>query len=140
MSDFCKVDEFMPHTLRNPQFLNIQLLPSELKVQVKSSIEQHINWIKDWAEEHPPSQTEEQLKEFEERMGHLSLAHKTPYAKLNMVLNQFENCTVYMNSEDKTDLQDEFIAFNKKLDVLRNESTQETFPELAPIFTSRTIE
>lgn len=136
-SDFCKIDEFMPHTLRIPQFLDVQILPSELKQQAKEIIENHIEWVKDWAEKHPPSQTEEQLKEFKERMGHLSLKHETPYAKLNMVLNEFANCVSYMNAGDKSALQQEFVDYNTKLDTLRNESTQETFPELKPIFTNQ---
>jgi hypothetical protein len=138
-SDFCKIDEFMPHTLRSPKFLDVQILPPELKAKAKERFENHIEWVKEWAENHPPIQTEEQLKEFEERMGHLSLKHETPFAKLNMVLNEFSNCISYMSANDQSALQKEFVEFNTQLDELRNESTPDTFPELKVIFENQAI-
>ena len=44
----------------------------------------------------------------------------------------------FMNLEDHSHLLDEFISYNKKLDSIRNQSSEEVFPELKEIWYPRT--
>jgi radical SAM protein with 4Fe4S-binding SPASM domain len=131
----CSIDEFMPHTLRSPNYLSITTLPLALKDQARQELTEHIAWIKQWAAQHPPKlPSEVQLNEFKERFNHLSIPQETEHLKLNILLNEFQNCITYMESADNSHLLPEFIAYNEQLDVLREEDTRIIFPELATIF------
>lgn len=131
----CDVDEFMPHTLRSPGHLCVTALPIELKKKAQTQLEEHIEWIKNWALLHPPkTPSEEQLREFNERFDHLSIPQETAHLKLNIVLNELKNCIAFMHSTDTSHLLPEFISYNEQLDVLREENTASIFPEIASIF------
>lgn len=135
INQLCNIDEFMPHTLRGPEFLNLTILPLELKKFAEKLIENHIIWIKDWASKNPPlSPSKEQLEQFGEQFEHLSITQETEHLKLNIVINEFKNCITFMNSVDKSNLLPEFIAYNKKLDSLRDEKTSLIIPELSVLF------
>lgn len=131
----CDLDEFMPHTLRSPNYLSVTTLPAELKAKARQALTQHIEWIKNWAVQHPPkSPSEAQINEFKERFDHLSIPMETEHLKLNILLNEFQNCITYMDATDTTNLLPEFIQYNTQLDGLREEITASIFPELASIF------
>lgn len=102
------VDDFMPHTLKNPEIYNIKMLPKELKQQVMDKYTEHLKWLNTFSIENN--------------------------VKLDYVINEFENCLTHMNSEDWSHLIPEFVERSEKLDALRGENTRETFPELAPLF------
>lgn len=102
------VDDFMPHTLKNPEIYNIKMLPPKMKQQVKDRYAEHLAWLRTFSVEN--------------------------HVKLDYVINEFENCLTHMNSEDYTHLIPQFLEKTKRLDELRNENTLETFPELRPIF------
>lgn len=131
----CAIDEFMPHTLRSPNYLSVTTLPATLKLKARQELEQHIEWIKEWALQHPPAAPSEvQLREFTERFNHLSIPKETEHLKLNILLNELRNCMTFMESADTSHLLPEFIAFNTQLDALREEDTKAIFPELADLF------
>lgn len=130
-----EIDEFMPHTLRSPNYLSITTLPIELKDKARRELEEHIQWVKDWALQHPPkSPSEAQLLEFKERFDHLSIPMETEHLKLNMLINEFQNCITFMDASDTAHLLPEFIEYNSQLDRLREEETEVIFPELASLF------
>jgi radical SAM protein with 4Fe4S-binding SPASM domain len=134
-SGLCAIDDFMPHTLRSPNYLSVTTLPAALKDQARQELNKHIEWIKQWAVEHPPaSPSAAQLTEFKERFNHLAIPQETEHLKLNILLNEFKNCITFMDSADSSHLLPEFIAFNEQLDALREEDTRTIFPELAPIY------
>lgn len=134
----CAIDDFMPHILRSPNYLSVTTLPAALKNRAREELTKHIEWIKQWAAQHPPeSPTEDQLNKFKERFNHLSIPQATEHVKLNIQLNEFQNCITFMESSDTSDLLPDFVAFNEKLDELREEDTGAVFPELAPIFSGK---
>lgn len=102
------VDDFMPHTLKNPKIYNIKMLPLEMKQMVMEKYQKHLEWLNTFSVENN--------------------------VKLDYVINEFKNCLTHMNSEDWSHLIPEFKKRTAQLDKLRNEDSKTTFPELARLF------
>jgi radical SAM protein with 4Fe4S-binding SPASM domain len=129
------IDEFMPHILKNPPQLNICILPGEMKAQVASKIEKHIDWIKEYASKNQIKEVSaKKFEKVKERLDWIKVEPVTGNLKLDMVINEFQNCITYMYSRDDSSLLGQFKETCQKLDTLRNENTIATFPELGPIW------
>lgn len=56
----------------------------------------------------------------------------------NYDTSSWDSVINFMNLEDHGHLLEEFISYNKKLDSIRNQSSEEVFPELKEIWYPRT--
>ncbi len=101
-------DDFIPHILKRPERLNIQILPTALKDQVIARYADHLVWLESFQD---PS-----------------------LVKMHITKNEYASVISYIQDSDKTALIPEFIDFTDKLDALRGENFREIFPELAPLY------
>jgi MoaA/NifB/PqqE/SkfB family radical SAM enzyme len=101
-------DDFIPHILKQPQRLSIQILPPALKQQVVARYTAHLAWLDSFDD---PS-----------------------LVKMHIVRNEYASVISFIQDQDKTDLLPDFITFTDKLDALRGESFRDIFPELAAIW------
>jgi len=130
-----QVDEFIPHVLKNPAYYSISILPQQQKQAVEVLLKEHIEWILAYAEQHPPeAPTEEQIAKLGGNLHILNVRHITGHVKLDIQLNELQNCITYMHSRDDSHLIPEFVAHTNKLDELRQEDTRQVIPELAPLW------
>lgn len=103
-----ELDDFLPHLLKSPEKLSIQILNESLKEEVRKIYETHLAW--------------------------LVAQSNSKYQKLQIVIGLFEAVLSYMNAEDKSHLMPEFKTFNDKLDVYREESLVDVLPELTSLY------
>ena len=128
-----KIDDFMPHTLRDPDIYNIQILPRELKLKVEKNIREHVEWIKSYALKNPPME-ESGNPDLMRRLEWIKGSPITGFIKLDIIIREFESCIDFMNSADTSHLIPKLVEKSQALDKLRNEDTLATFPELSLIF------
>ncbi|HHG83751.1 MAG TPA: twitch domain-containing radical SAM protein [Bacteroidetes bacterium] len=133
-SGLIHLDECMPHTLKQPAAYSLRVLPPPLKAEVATKLQAHIDWIVARAKTNPPPPPPAVGNRLKERLSMIKAPHVTGHIKLDMAINEFRKCINFMNSGDDTHLLPEFRALSAQLDTLREENTQETFPELAPLF------
>lgn len=127
-----EIDEFIPHVLKNPLYYNLRILPAALKEKVKDIINNHVDWILKYIENHPPKPPKkEHLEKWKDQLDMLHINKITGHVKLDMLINELKNCIIYMNTRDETHLIPEFTKMSDQLDRLRNENTKEAIPELS---------
>lgn len=102
------IKNIWPNILEQPEYYNIAILPPSLKQKIEQKYRKHIAWL-----EAEPTDDE--------------------YRRA-FVVKEFKHCIEHLNAHDWTHRIGEFKAWCKKLDVLRGESTLETFPELQEVF------
>lgn len=93
----------------NPVFKDYhtaQLLPVYFKIEISKKIKRHIEWL--------ASIKEPEITNFYNDKS----------------INEYKNFLKYLFKEDKSNQLNEFLEFNKKLDISRNTSLYEAFPEL----------
>jgi hypothetical protein len=132
-----KVDEFMPHSLKNPVEYNIRILPTHLKKQAEEKINKHVEWIIAYAKQHPPVEIPLAPEKFEKIKNRLHWIKKNPvtgFFTLDIIINEFQSCITYMNASDESHLIPKFREMSAKLDALRGENTIQVFPELAELW------
>ncbi|PHR37124.1 MAG: hypothetical protein COA38_00090 [Fluviicola sp.] len=135
LSKLISIDEFMPHTLRSPNYLSIRIFPESERETIRKVLEQHIDWVIEYVKEHPPqAPTKAELEQFDGLLDNLGMNETTGHPKIDMQLNEFRNCITYMDSKNDQHLIPEFIAFTDTLDHLRAESTRTVLPELSPLW------
>ena len=126
----CELDQFMPHTLRGPKHLSINILPKALKQDARKKIEMHVEWILSYAKEHPlKAPTPYELEQFGDISGKVNIPHETGHLKLDMVINEFRSSLAYMDFSDCSDQLPAFLSETIALDELRNESFFDIAPE-----------
>jgi radical SAM protein with 4Fe4S-binding SPASM domain len=101
-------DDFIPHILRRPDHLNIQILPAALKTKVIERYTKHLEWLNTF--------DDPQL------------------VKLHITKNEYASVISYIQDKDQAALLPEFITFTQKLDGFRSENFLEVFPELSEMF------
>ena len=102
-----KVDDMIPHLLKQPEIYDIRILPKEIKEKVASIYRQHLIWLDTFDDQE--------------------------FFKLPMVRNEFSQCLEYLWSADCSELIPEFKKHCDQLDRMRKETTLEVFPELESI-------
>lgn len=94
---------FYLNTLHGPEWYQVSVLPTQLKLRVISQIRDHINWL---------SETQDRTFNYDRAVEH------------------WENAINTINSADNTHLIPDFYRFTRLLDSIRNEKFEELFPEL----------
>jgi hypothetical protein len=89
--------------LQKPDWYRIDILPQEIKDQVRKKVLAHIEWLK-------------------------------PYDKLARATSGFNGMLSFMDAMQQQHLLPEFFSQTRKLDVLRQETLFNTFPELEESF------
>lgn len=135
LSKLITIDEFMPHTLRSPNYLSIRIIPENERESIRKNLEEHIAWVIEYVQNNPPqAPTKEELDQFGGLLDNLGMNKITGHLKIDIQLNEFRNCITFMDSKNDEQLIPEFIAFSDKLDLLREESTRTVLPELIPLW------
>lgn len=101
-------DDFIPHILKRPEQLSIQILPAELKRRVIDRYQRHLEWLD----------------------THVSPA----LVKMPITRNEFQSVIPYITDRDKTALIPDFLDFTAKLDSFRGEDFLQVFPELELLY------
>lgn len=107
-SGLVAADDFIPHILKRPERLSIQIMPKVLKDEVVEVYGRHLAW----------------LDSFDD----------PGLVKMPIVRNEYASVIPYIQDKDKSALLPEFIDFTGKLDALRGENFLDVFPELAPMY------
>lgn len=94
---------FYLNVLHAPYYMKTTVLPKEMKERVTEKINKHIEWLE---------QTHMRNFDYEVFMDH------------------WKNAAILMNSADDSHHIPDFYRLTKQLDDIRNESFEETFPEL----------
>jgi hypothetical protein len=94
--------------LIQPLEYNIQILPSNLKMQIKDNLEFHLNWLK----------------------SVLNLENEID----SYCFNQFKSIITFMFAQDKHHEWHKLVARETALDQIRSESFVEIFPEYVEYF------
>jgi radical SAM protein with 4Fe4S-binding SPASM domain len=103
-----KPNDLFLNILHDPSFYNIKALPQHLKEQAKQKFEEHIDWLS-----------------------------KTYTDNLYSVKNTINNSINYMMSEQlEEERLYEMCKQTKQLDIIRNQNTPATFPELEYIWSN----
>lgn len=103
-----KADDFIPHILKRPEQLSIQILPPDLKAKVVERYQQHLEWL--------DSQAAPEL------------------VKMPITRNEYQSVISYINDRDKSELIPKFVEFTTQLDQFRGEDFRKVFPELQALF------
>ena len=117
----------------HPPEYSVTILPPLLKRQAADKITRHIDWLINYAQQHPlvpPSPTRLNHK----NIDWIKAAPVTGHIKLDMVINEYKGCINYMNSKDDSHLIAQFKKNCNDLDKLRKEDTAKIYPELAELF------
>lgn len=96
------------HPLHTPPYLNVKILPLNIKKKIEEKFNDFYSWLDKWAEDNCPEKQERLSKKIRETLG----------AYIN-----------YMNKEDTSELMLEFWRFTRKLDMLRNQKIEDSLPE-----------
>jgi hypothetical protein len=94
---------FYLNTLHEPYWMRTTVLPEDVKREVTTKIENHINWL-----------TETQDHDFH----------------YDVFTDHWRNAITLMNSKDDTAIIPKFYEETRVLDDIRNEKFEEVFPEL----------
>lgn len=133
--NYIQIDEFIPHVLKSPPYYSIRILPAALKSKVKDNFESHIQWIIDYAIKNPPAAPKpEHLHKWGENFELMGIPKVTGHGKLDLQINELQQCLVFMNSSDESHLIPKFIEITDKIDALRNECTPKIIPELQSLW------
>lgn len=133
-----KLDEFIPHVLKSPPYYSIQILPQELKDKAATQLKQHINWIIDYAQQNPPPPPKPgHLQKWGADFDLLGIPKVTGHGKLDIQINELNQCLVFMNSSNQSHLIPDFIRVTEQLDKLREENTRKIIPELEGLWHSQ---
>lgn len=100
------------HTLQEPAFYSIRLLPRSLKDLARERLQAHLCWLGKQAKKDAAGVTFQQHQ-------------------IDAVIQEIEGGNPRASLE-------EFLRESAKVDALRKESIEQVFPELAPIFTEST--
>ena len=103
--------EFHTHSLQEPGFLRSQILPPKLKKRASATIDDYID--------------------------RLTKAGDMNAQDLEIMREKLDGIKAYMNTQDLQQQIGKFKARVEKLDSLRAENSQETFPELREIWTHK---
>ena len=96
------------HPLHTPPYLNVKILPLDVKKKIEEKFNDFYPWVDDWAKKNYPNK--------QERLSR----------KIRESLNSYVD---YMNKEDNSDLMPEFWKFTRKLDKLRNQKIEDSLSE-----------
>lgn len=130
-----QIDECMPHTLKQPQIYNLQMLPPSLKERAANKVEAHIQWILDHLKHNPlPEVNHPDKAIWEAWINRNNIEVVTGHIKLDLVINEFRSAVNFMQADDKTHLIPEFRRVTAQLDALRNENFMLEFPELKDLY------
>ncbi|MCC6372475.1 MAG: twitch domain-containing radical SAM protein [Bacteroidia bacterium] len=130
-----KIDEFIPHVLKSPPYYSIQILPVHLKEKAGKLIQDHIQWVIDYARLNPPeAPKEEHIKKWGGNFDLMGIPKVTGHGKLDIQINELKQCLEFMMSGDKSALIPEFVRISNQLDALRGEDTRASLPELAELW------
>jgi len=130
-----KIDEFIPHVLKNPSYYSIRILPPSLKQRIRNLITDHIHWVVEYAKVNPPDTPKlEHVVKWGGKFELMGIPKVTGHGKLDIQINELNQCLVFMESADESHLIPEFIRVTEELDLLRNESTKKVIPELASLW------
>lgn len=99
---------FIPSMLIQPLEYNIQILPTNLKMQIKDNLEFHLNWLKS-------------VLSFENEID-------------SYCFNQFKSIITFMFAQDKNQDWHKLVSRETALDHIRSESFVKVFPEYAEYF------
>lgn len=102
------VSEFFPSVLEEPKMYNIKIFTSAMKAKLAEKYREHIKWIA------RQSTNDQRAKD--------------------LIIAEFESCVRFMLQEDFSNQVESFKQTTLKLDVMRNESVLDVFPELKPLF------
>lgn len=101
---YVAADDFIPHILKRPEQLCIQILPPSLKSEVIDRYTRHLEWLD---------------------------AVTTPeLVKMPITRNEFRSVIPYIQDQDRSELIPSFLQFTARLDQFRGERFFEVFPEL----------
>jgi MoaA/NifB/PqqE/SkfB family radical SAM enzyme len=104
------VNDFQILHVIEPECLSLKILPKTLKIKVSEKIKNH---IKDFLIPNIENKTE----------------------RSEQTLNDWISVLMYLKDEnDYSKLRSEFISYTNYLDLIRNENTKETFPELCELW------
>lgn len=101
---YIDAEDFVPSLLIQPEYYNIQCLPSELKQTVSKNIEHHVSWLQS-----QPAYNKE---------------------KMAYVKQTYRNLVRHMHHNDRSELLPDLKKRTAALDILRAEPTVSIFPEL----------
>lgn len=104
---FIQVEDFVPYILIHPKEYQINVLPLEEQIELKTRYQEHIIWVKN-----QQTKNKDKLKE---------------------TLSQFESIIEKMGKESTSQVIQSFTEITQKLDELRKENTSEIFPELLTV-------
>lgn len=104
-----ELDQIEINILEYPNHLSVRILPVHLKKEIREKYIKLIDWICNCA----PVRSE---TDFE------------------LLSNKWYRCIEYMESKDYSYKTYEFLAETYRLDILRNNSFKETFPELCSLY------
>ena len=90
------------HLLKGPNYMAINILPYDAKVIVKNKYDDMLDWV---------------LDHYGSRM----------YDRIDQLITPYMN---FMCEEDRSDLLPEFWEVTKKMDTIRKQSFEHTFPDL----------
>ncbi len=131
MQNFIQINEFIPHVLKSPPYYSIRILPAQMKDKARQLIKNHISWIVEYARQHPPAEPKpEQVLKWGENFDLMGIPKVTGHGKLDIQINELNQCLVFMDSADESHLIPEFVKVTTQLDELRGESTRKIIPEL----------
>lgn len=106
---YFQADQLLLNLLHFPERYSVKILPAGLKRQATVKLLEHIEWLL----QQPPCK-----------------ANPEAQPQVLPFIQQWYACIAYLNSEDWTHLLPEFAMITNYLDLIRDESFQETFPEL----------
>lgn len=98
------------HPLHNPRHLNIRILPKESKQLILNRFHEFYIWLDKWIIDN----NKEKLRD-------------KYFNDARLILDSYAK---YMMQEDWSDTLQKFWSYTKKLDVVRNETFENIFPEL----------
>lgn len=99
------------HPLHNPLFLNVKILPLSTKHMIIDEFDKFYIWLEEWMEN--------------ENINDEDRNHYRKYAK-----KLFGGYVDYMMKDDWSNELPKFWKYTKRLDEIRNQSFEETLPEL----------
>lgn len=95
--DIIKYYEFLPHLVRSPEKLSIQILPQKAKDRITKQLNSHIDFLRGLA----------------------------PNERIEFTILRLRNIVSYMHAKDKSGIQTQFLEYNKSIDYLRDEDVRE---------------
>ena len=102
-SGYFPSDRVIINLLYMPQYLNIQILPQQMKQEIIGKLKEQLKWMEN-----------QQAKGFDH----------------SVIIEQIQTCIAYIDAEDLSGLIPQFLQITSGLDEIRKENYLEVFPEL----------